>query len=70
MSNEETMQLALQALINGKKVRAGEGGTLYQPPLEDAAIAALQVAILSAKHSRSRAFPYGNTVVQSIKQGQ
>jgi len=35
-------RLAFDALINGKKVRNGEGGTKYQPPLEDAAIAALK----------------------------
>lgn len=35
-------QQALEALENGKRVRDGEGGTKYQPPLEDSAIAALR----------------------------
>ena len=38
----EAARLALDALINGRKVRNGEGGTEYQPPLEDAAITALK----------------------------
>jgi len=38
-------QQALEALENGKRVRAGEGGTKYQPPLEDSAIAALRAAL-------------------------
>jgi hypothetical protein len=39
--SRELLQQALDALINGKKVRAGDGGTKYQPDLEDDAIAAL-----------------------------
>ena len=41
-ADEKAARLALDALINGKKVRSGEGGTKYQPPLEDASIAALK----------------------------
>jgi hypothetical protein len=39
------MRQALEALENGKRVRAGEGGTKYQPPLEDSAITALRAAL-------------------------
>ncbi len=42
---KEAARLALDALINGRKVRNGEGGTEYQPPLEDAAIAALKESL-------------------------
>jgi hypothetical protein len=41
----ELLRQALEALENGKRVRAGEGGTKYQPPLEDSAIAALRAAL-------------------------
>ena len=47
----EAMKQALVALENGKRVRAGEGGTLFQPDLEDAAMKALCQAIEeAAKH--------------------
>jgi len=36
---------ALEALENGRRVRACEGGTKYQPPLEEAAITALRAAL-------------------------
>ena len=45
MTDREIMQQALDALINGKQVRSGEGGTKYQPDLEDAAITALEAAL-------------------------
>jgi hypothetical protein len=45
MTDRELLQQALDALENGKKVRAGEGGTKYQPDLEDAVIAALEAAL-------------------------
>lgn len=45
MTDHETMKLALDALKNGIRVRAGEGGTKYQPDLEDAAITALEAAL-------------------------
>ena len=38
-------EMALEALVNGKRVRSGEGGTKYQPDLEDAAIASLEAAL-------------------------
>ena len=38
-------QAALDALINGKNVRAGEGGTKRQSTLEDAAIEQLRSAL-------------------------
>ncbi len=41
----DAMRQALDALENGKRVRACEGGTTYQPPLEDAAIKALRAAL-------------------------
>jgi hypothetical protein len=40
--DEALLRQALEALENGKRVRNCEGGTLLQPPLEDAAIAALR----------------------------
>jgi len=43
--NRELLQQALSALINGKKVRAGDGGTKYQPTLENSAIAALEAEL-------------------------
>jgi len=39
------LRQALESLENGKRVRAGEGGTKYQPPLEDSAIAVLRAAL-------------------------
>ena len=45
MTDREIMQQALDALVNGKRVRFGEGGTKYQPDLEDAAIEALEAAL-------------------------
>jgi len=39
------MQQALDALKNGKRVKSGEGGTKYQPDLEDDAIAALEAEL-------------------------
>lgn len=45
MTNRELLQQALDALKNGKQVRAGEGGTKYQPDLEDTVIAALETAL-------------------------
>lgn len=39
------MQQALDALENGKRVRNFEGGTKFQPPLEDAAITALRAQL-------------------------
>ena len=45
MTDREAIRMALEALINGKQVRSGEGGTKYQPELEDAAIEALEAAL-------------------------
>ena len=45
----EAMKQALEALDNGKRVRACEGGTKYQPDLEDAAITVLRQAIEQAE---------------------
>lgn len=47
MTHEELLRLALMALENGKKVREGEAGTEYQPPMEDAAIIALRQALVT-----------------------
>jgi hypothetical protein len=41
----EAAQAALDALENGKRVRNYEGGTKYQPPIEDAAMDALRAAL-------------------------
>jgi hypothetical protein len=42
MTDKEIMQQALDTLENGKRVRACEGGTKYQPDLENVAITALR----------------------------
>ena len=42
-----TLQIALLAIENGRRVRNSEGGTLYQPPLEDYSIEALKKALES-----------------------
>jgi hypothetical protein len=42
---KEALKQALEALKNNKKVREGEGGTMVQPVLEDAAIAAIKEAL-------------------------
>lgn len=39
------MREALEALENGRRVRNCEGGTKYQPPLEDAAISKLRARV-------------------------
>jgi hypothetical protein len=56
-------QQALEALENGKRVRAGEGGTKYQPPLEDSAITALRAALAQPEQGPvawTPAFDYPN----------
>jgi hypothetical protein len=45
MTKDEALKLALDALENGKKVCAFEGGTKFQEPLEDKAIAAIRAAL-------------------------
>lgn len=45
MTKDEALKMALEALKNGKKVREGEGGTKFQPLLEDAAITAIEEAL-------------------------
>jgi hypothetical protein len=45
----DVMKQAVEALENGKRVRACEGGTNYQPDLEEAAITALRQAIEEAE---------------------
>jgi hypothetical protein len=42
---EKAARLALDALKNAQKVRAGEGGTKHQTPLENAAITVLEDAL-------------------------
>ncbi len=49
----DAMKMALEALENGKRVRACEGGTKYQPDLEEAAITSLRQAIEQAEKSQS-----------------
>lgn len=38
----DALRHALEALENGARVRNGEGGTKYQPPIEEAAIEAIR----------------------------
>lgn len=45
MNKDEALRLALLALVNGKRIRNAEGGTLYQPDLEDQAITAIKQAL-------------------------
>ena len=42
---DEALDLALEALENGKRVRNAEGGTKYQPDLEDKTITAIKQAL-------------------------
>ena len=49
----EALKLALEALENGKRVRDGEGGTKYQPWLEDAAITAIKEALAQPAQERN-----------------
>jgi hypothetical protein len=42
---DEALKLALEALKNGKRVRNAEGGTKYQPDLEDKALTAIKQAL-------------------------
>jgi hypothetical protein len=44
-TKDEALKLALEALENGKRVRNAEGGTKYQPDLEDNAITAIKQAL-------------------------
>jgi hypothetical protein len=44
MTKDEALDLALEALENGKRVRNAEGGTKYQPDLEDKTITAIKQA--------------------------
>lgn len=44
-------EAALEALINGKNVRAGEGGTKHQPTMEDVAIEQLRAALAESVHA-------------------
>jgi len=50
----EAMKQALDALDNGKRVRACEGGTAYQPDLEDNAIKSLRQAIEQAEKTEMK----------------
>jgi hypothetical protein len=45
MTKDEALRLALEALENGKRVRDAEGGTKYQPDLENQAITAIKAAL-------------------------
>ena len=45
--SREVLQMALEALENGKKVRAFEGGTKFQEPLEDEAITAIKEVLVT-----------------------
>jgi hypothetical protein len=44
-TKDELLKLALEALENGKRVRNADGGTKYQPELEDKAILAIKQAL-------------------------
>ena len=62
------MKQALEALENGKKVREFEGGTLFQPDLEDEAITALRQAIEQAKKQEPVGFVHPEDL-QSVTLG-
>jgi hypothetical protein len=44
-TSKAALKLALEALENGKRVRNAEGGTKYQPDLEDKTITAIKQAL-------------------------
>jgi hypothetical protein len=48
-----TVKLALEALENGKRVRNAEGGTQYQPDLEDKAITAIKQSLAAPVQERN-----------------
>ena len=47
VKQRKVLEQALEALENGRRVRYGLGGTEYQPPLENAAITAIQEQLKS-----------------------
>lgn len=44
-TQRKALELALEALINGKRVRNNEDGTKFQPPLENEAISVISQAL-------------------------
>ena len=57
--SREALKMALEALENGKRVRAFEGGTKFQEPLEDAAITAIKAALVTKDVSLPEQEPVG-----------
>lgn len=49
VADEALMRQALETIENGQQVRNFEGGTKFQPPLENAAITALRKRLESSK---------------------
>ena len=70
MTKDEALKMALEALENGKKVREGEGGTKFQPALEDAAMTAIEEALAQPEREwvgltdedMDFLYPHGSTV--------
>jgi hypothetical protein len=59
---------ALEALENGRRVRACEGGTKYQPPLEEAAITALREALAQPEDKSQAAFEHWVDTVEATQE--
>jgi hypothetical protein len=55
---DEALKLALEALENGKRVRNAEGGTKYQPDLEDKTITAIKQALAAQQEHEPENEPY------------
>jgi len=53
MDKDTALKLALEALENGKRVRNAEGGTKYQPDLEDKAIIVIKQALAAPVQERN-----------------
>jgi hypothetical protein len=65
MTKDKALDLALEALENGKRVRNAEGGTKYQPDLEDNAITAIkQARALDKKAKNARELGLDHEPVQ------
>jgi hypothetical protein len=58
MTKDEALDLALEALENGKRVRNAEGGTKYQPDLEDKTITAIKQALAAQQEHEPENEPF------------
>ena len=62
----EVLEQALDALTNGKKVRNGDGGTKYQPQLEDVAMYELLAALEQPQAEQPSMTPIAQRKLDSL----